>query len=1154
MKDDLLDNISCSKIVTNGPLNDLSGPDAQLFFDLAPLPYHSLDVQGHIICVNSAWLTLFGRTKEEVVGKHFGDFLTQKSAELLQTRFALFLKKGETRNVEFTIIRKDGARRIIDVSGKIAYDHEGNFIQTHCLLTDITEKRHSEKALIESETRFRGLFESNIDGIIYTNNDKNIVDVNTAFCKMLHTSREELLGKNIYDIMPEEWHETDAQIFQEQVLKHGRSEEFRKEYVSPKGHRVPVLVRIWLNKDAMGKPIGAWGIVKDVTQALNTAQALERSEDRYRMVMKSANEGLLGMDVDHRIVITNPATSELLGYPQHELIGQSFFNLIREEDFEDQRHRFSREEDGRKRYERQLICKDGSEITALLSGSPISSAGGEYTGYFTMITDLTDQKKAEEALNLTQFSVDNAPVDIYWLNQYGKIVYANEQACQSHGYSQEEILKLHVWDFNPELSPEAWQAHWDERKESVVNQFDSVHQRKNGSLFPVTIVSHYQAKREQDYLFTFAFDMTENIKTSQELRRNQTLLNEVQRISMTGGWEIDVASGDMIWTEGQYRLLGIDDDAKPRRAMDYLEQYVHEDDRILLAQAMAMVMSEKVPAETEYRALKPDGTEAIFLTKGIPDVDESGRVQRVFGSTLDVTKERHDAEKLKQAHMRLLTILDGIDATIYVSTMEDNEILFMNAHMREQFGNPVNVAQCHKLFRGEEEQCSFCPKPNLLDENGNPVETVISERYNPLLKRWFLNHDRAIPWLEGERVHMHMAADITELKNLERELTGAMAEAEGANVAKNEFLANMSHEIRTPLNGLLGMLQLLQLTSLVAEQRDFLDTAMSSGRNLLQILNDILDLSKIESGKLEFEEQDMELGEVLDSVVSVFRHQAESRGITVSWKIDESLPRHFMADKGRLRQILFNLIGNSTKFTESGSVTAEAYPLKRHAPDGKTVLFFSITDTGIGIPDNKIDHVFDPFTQVDGSSTRKYQGTGLGLGIVRRLVKLMGGNIAITSKKDHGTTIVFTISVNPADSCKIKGGFECVDTERKSLNILVAEDERVNRQVVQRLLAKLGHNAVCVEDGQKAIDLLKTQTFDCMLTDIQMPVMDGLAATRIIRKELKLNLPIVALTAHAMKGDRKRFLDAGMDGYLSKPFEMAELQQEVQRVVLATKS
>jgi CheY-like chemotaxis protein len=373
-------------------------------------------------------------------------------------------------------------------------------------------------------------------------------------------------------------------------------------------------------------------------------------------------------------------------------------------------------------------------------------------------------------------------------------------------------------------------------------------------------------------------------------------------------------------------------------------------------------------------------------------------------------------------------------------------------------------------------------------------------------------------------------------------------------MAKNEFLANMSHEIRTPLNGLLGMLQLLQLAALDAEQRDYLDTAVSSGRSLLQILNDILDISKIESGKLELVDQPLELGDVLDSVVSVFRHQARMRGIDVTRVMDESLPRHFMADRVRLRQILFNLIGNATKFTESGSVVVEAYPLGLAAPDGRTRLLFSVTDTGIGIPDDKMDTVFDPFTQVDGSFTRKYQGTGLGLGIVRRLVTLMGGTISVTSELGKGTAVVFTVLARPMGLPEPAPVIEMSGRAPRRLSILVVEDERTNRVVAERLLGKLGHGATCVESGEEALERLASESYDCVLMDIQMPGLDGMETTRAIRDRLGSDVPVVALTAHAMEGDRERFMEAGMQGYVAKPFDMDELGRELERVMAEAES
>ncbi|MDC0336099.1 PAS domain S-box protein [Pseudodesulfovibrio sp.] len=1253
--------------------------NAYALFDLAPLPYQSLNETGRILNVNRAWLEMLGYEKSQVLGRRIGDYLTPNSIELLKERFCIFLAEGEVRHAEFHLICRDGRRVLVSVNGRIAYDSEGNFRQTHCILTDITDIRRAEDELTKSERQFRGLFESNLDGIAYTDIQGSIRTVNPAFCAMLGFSEDELLGKNVMDITPEEWHEPETLIFNEQVLVQGHCEEFQKEFFHKDGRQVPASVRLWLNRDEKGTIVGAWGIVRDISKTIQAEEALRQSEQQYRRIVETANEGIVGLDADRRILFTNQVMADFVGYPQAELVGMPILALYRPEDHPTQEQRFATRKKGvSEKYERQFVRKDTSIVWGLVSATPLLSDDDSYLGSFAMVSDITDRKQAEaelreselkyrtifnnsteglyqsspegrfinvnpafarimgyaspddlvesvtdiatqfysnqgersavmeimerdgeiteyelrhtrkdgsviwvsenarvvkdeagntvlyegsivditerkkakDALKLTQFSVDNAPLAIYWINPAGEFIYVNDNACANLGYTRDEMLGMTVADINPTFLPEDWPSHWEQRTQSEIKRFESIHQRKDGSEFPVDIISHYKTYDGMEFLFTFSYDLTDSQKAEKALRQSQELLNEVQRMSLTGGWEVDMQTGRMTWTEGQYRLHGVSLGDAPSSPQELFERFIHPEDRSKMAAALSTVIKEQVPAELEYRVIRPDGEEVIFQTKGIPDVDATGQVSRVFGSTRDVTMERQAAQELAQSHERLLTILDGIDADIYVSDFTENTILFMNAHMRDHFGTPDTVAKCHSVFRDEPEPCSFCSKPYLLEEDGSPVETLVSERYNPLTKRWYLNHDRAIQWLEGELVHMHMAADITALKNMEEELKLAMAEAESANMSKNEFLANMSHEIRTPLNGLLGMLQLLQLTSLVDEQRDYLDTATESGRNLLQILNDILDLSKIESGKLEFDEQAMELGEVLDSVIAVFRHQAQSRGITMEWRIDESLPRHFLADKGRLRQILFNLVGNSSKFTENGSVTVEAYPLSHIREDGRVQLYFSVSDTGIGIPEEKIDQIFDPFTQVDGSFTRKYQGTGLGLGIVRRLVTLMDGNIAVASDEGKGTTIVFTLLVHPSPVDETQQHASSKEAGERHLTILVAEDERVNRTVVERLLSKLGHKAVCVEDGERAIRLLQKHTFDCVLTDIQMPGMDGLETTRVIREELGLDIPIIALTAHAMKGDRKRFLEAGMDGYMSKPFEMGELQEELHRVMV----
>ncbi|WP_419785812.1 PAS domain S-box protein [Pseudodesulfovibrio sp.] len=1498
------------------------------FLDKSPLPYMSLNEQAEIVAVNRAWLDMMGYERDdEVLGRKFGEFLHPDSLSRHKKIFKTFLEKGWVKDLEYTVVRKDGNTLRISLDSRMDGPRGKRLSQT--ILRDITSHYTSEDELAHSEARFRGLFNSSADGIVFTDISGKILEVNPALANMVGRSQEELIGMYTHDLAPDLYRDNIFRLFRERAVVEDCCVEYEKEYIHSDGHVVPVLARTWVIRDEDGRAKGAWAFIrdlssqeeilrsqrlyrmlaensgdvlwtldnelhvtyispsieklrgfrpeeligqsvlegvtpatrahieraywrliadeaegrvaepkleeaellrkdgstlwaeivvrsirnekgerigfmgatrdiserkkmelrvrdserslralfeatadamgllsrdgtvltlnrnmasllrlrsgaaegeamlahlpgrigdewekafsqvidkgvptslratlrgrmldaalypvpdeagqitkvaaylKDVTESIQAEQALEQRAVQYRRIVETVNEGIMGLDAGGRVTYANRRSGEFLGRSVNELLGSPVGSLLMPDDREANESRFlGAGEDGPGRFECRFLREDGEVVWGLVSAAPLREENGEFIGVFTMIADITESKRAEallresevryrnifqhsvaglyqstpegrfqsvnlslarmlgydsaeevlenvtdisaqlyvdpsvrleivamlrrdgeirdhelrmrrrngviiwvsensrivldpdgdqvlyegsivditerkqaeEALRLTQYSVDAAPIDIFWIDATGRMVYVNDAAVNSLGYSREELLQMKIGEIDDKFNDRYWKTYWLDRRKMGIRRFETLYRRKDGSSIPMGLTSHHRRYGGQEFLFAYAYDLTERKNSEKQLRRSQELLNEVQHISRTGGWEFDLVSNELHWTDGQYRLHGAAPGDGKLSLDEFLNKYTHRDDRPKMGSMFARVISEKRPVEVEYRPNNSSNEgDTILVGKAIPELNERGVVRRVYGSTRDVTLERRAARSLQQSHERLLTILDAIDADIFVSTLNGEVVLFMNAHMRQAFNESPEDVMCPELLGAESGKCAPDASSWLLNAAGEPVETVIRERYHPRTKTWSLDHDRAIRWLGDEMVRMHMSADITELKNMAEDLRVAMSEAKAASLAKNEFLANMSHEIRTPLNGLLGMLQVLQMSEMDEEQQDFLETAVDSGRGLLQILNDILDLSKVESGKLELESHPFELGELLESVVSVFRFQAESRGLEISWKIDESLPRHFIADKGRLRQILFNLVGNASKFTESGKIEVAGYPLVTPTRDGRVRLFFSVTDTGIGIPDEKISTVFDPFTQVDGSSTRKYQGTGLGLGIVRRLAGLMGGNVSMDTEIGKGTTVGFTMV---ADGSPVESGdtVPAVNSGRRGLSILVAEDERINRAVVQQLLGKLGHRVVCVENGEKALEALRAGRFDCVLMDIQMPGLDGLAATRAIREDLGLSMPIVALTAHAMKGDRDRFLDAGMDGYVAKPFELDKLEAELQRVTAA---
>jgi PAS domain S-box-containing protein len=459
----------------------------------------------------------------------------------------------------------------------------------------------------------------------------------------------------------------------------------------------------------------------------------------------------------------------------------------------------------------------------------------------------------------------------------------------------------------------------------------------------------------------------------------------------------------------------------------------------------------------------------------------------------------------------------------------------IGAPFKSYFTDPERAEAGIKLVLSEKKVTDY----ELTARARDGKQTVVS--YNATT---FYDRDRTLQGVFAA------ARDVTERKRVEAELQQAKAMAETASQTKSNFLASMSHEIRTPLNAIIGMADLLKETPLTPDQRAYAEVFQEAGNSLLLLINDILDLSKMEAEQLVLEETDFDLAEILKSAMSLMNLRAHEKSLSLVYNVAPEVPTFLAGDVMRLRQILLNLIGNAIKFTERGEVTLRVEHEAGASEPG--LLRFSVSDTGIGIPLDKLEAIFKSFTQVDSSTSRKYGGTGLGLTISKRLVELMGGRIWVESVSDQGTTFYFTVRLRvrtgaprPAGETRAQPAARVITGSDREVRVLVADDSIHNRMLLQAYLRSAQYLVEIVENGAEALERVQARHYDVVLMDMQMPVMDGYTATRAIRQwEQSQNrgpLPIIALTAYALSGDRNKCLEAGCTDYLAKPIKKEAL-------------
>ncbi len=560
-------------------------------------------------------------------------------------------------------------------------------------------------------------------------------------------------------------------------------------------------------------------------------------------------------------------------------------------------------------------------------------------------------------------------------------------------------------------------------------------------------------------------------------------------------------------------------------------------------------------------------------------------VARLAIHTLDLTTLRKTDEDLRREQQRQIFFMESLPGIVY-HLYPDKTIRYANRYFRKYFGSPKGK-ECGQALQCSSHDCAGCPAMQAMD-----MDRAVEWDWTDAKGRTF--HMQCSPMTDsaGERMIMVLGIDITarkraedalkrahdkleervrlrtkELERANTELTSksmrlvsAMKKADSATRAKSAFLANMSHEIRTPLNAVLGMAELAMRIHEEDKKNEYLRRVMEAGNSLLSVINDILDFSKIEARKLTLEKIDFDLRRTMEAVLDIHRIQTLSKSLILDLTVAEDVPEVLLGDPSRLKQVLINLLSNAVKFTEEGSVSVDVSltgaPTNPEVGDEVTVRF-AVTDTGIGIPVDKQKAIFKSFLQADDSVTRKHGGTGLGLAICTLLVKLMQGKLRILSDEGEGSTFYFSAHFKVGDPNNVHDLIE-EEIDGKALGltnlkVLLADDNALNRQLASTLLEEQGHSCLAVENGSLALDAVREQDYDIVLMDVQMPIMDGLSATRAIRDPnsgaRNPAIPIVAITAHALKGDRERFLDAGMNDYIAKPIKLSEFYTTIARAM-----
>jgi len=1187
-----------------------------------------MDPRGNISFWNSSAERIFGYSSGEALGMNLHALLAPKRYHAAQEKaFQTFRKTGKGSAVGQTIelegLHRSGREISVELSLSAVEQPDG--WHTVGIIRDVTERKRMQEAIRESEERLALATRGTGIGVWDYDVVKDRLEWDDRMFALFGVERGAFLHR-FEDwskwVQPEALPQS-LDDFQRALQGDG---DFNIEYpiVKPSGERRWLSGAAVVTRDQQGRPKRVVGVNYDITDRKRFEEALRESEERFMGVLYASADAIL-LIADHRFIDCNEATATMLGYgsrgqflhthpselsPETQPDGRS----SREKADEMMRMAFER---GFHRFEWIHRRADGEEFPVEVSLTPMVYRGGSLL--HCLWQDLTEKKEKEKAVAranaLTKDILLKSPFGVVVIGRDRCIRWVNEAARRMAGVSDiDAMIGRKCADFfcrhGQDQCPVLDQGQNLHNSERILRRFD-------GYEIPVlkTVVS--TEMDGEDVLIETFVDITKQKQYADEIELKSNFINSLFDATPAPLFYKNVDGIYLNCNQAFSTFVGMPRSSIIGRTACEIapgEQVAiyHRMDLELIAQGGAQTYSSEV--------ITDKGKRDVVFHKAVFH-DRQGAPAGLIGVITDITDEKRAEKRLAESKREFESIFDNSQIGImllrggpvlarcnqrlasilgYENPDEMVGMSMLQLHLSEE--RFVNFGQKHyeKLIVGEQIQVEY----QLRRKDGTPIWCSLSGKA--------LNEkdlDQGVIWVIDD-FESRKQAEVT-LHDMNRQLEDAIAranqmaaEAEMANAAKSEFLANMSHEIRTPMNGVIGITGLLLDTELDEVQRRYVGLVKASGESLLGLINDILDFSKIEAGKLDLETLDFDLQSLLDDFSATMALRTRNKGLELLCATDPDVPTLLSGDPGRLRQILTNLAGNAVKFTHQGEVAVRISRVMETSENkkGSCLLRFSIRDTGIGIPADKIGMLFQHFTQVDASTTRQYGGTGLGLAICKQLAGMMGGEIGVKSVLGQGSEFWFTarfrlradaarkVASPPAELSGVRAlssgadgvpralatrptaGEALPDFAHRKARILLAEDNITNQQVALGILKKLGLSADAVANGREALEALKILPYDLVLMDVQMPEMDGLQATRRIRSQESDpgdergtrkggggprnseflprpsgRIPIIALTAHAMQGDKDRCLEAGMNDYLTKPVSPRALAEALEK-------